>query len=71
MPQIQWRPYAFALTQFELKAKDLIPYIGQAGRVSEVLSFKPKLTLAMIRKLHTGLKIPTESLIQDYGLNKK
>jgi len=47
---------------------DLIPYIGQSGRVSEVLSFKRKLTLSMIRKLHSGLKIPTESLIRDYEL---
>lgn len=60
----------FRMDQFELKDKDLIPYIGQSGRVSEVLSFKRKLTLAMIRKLHSGLKIPTESLIQDYDLKK-
>jgi len=58
----------FRMDQYELKDKDLIPYIGKSGRVSEVLSFKRKLTLAMIRKLHSGLKIPTESLIQDYDL---
>ena len=58
----------FRMDQYNLKDKDLIPYIGQSGRVSEVLSFKRKLTLSMIRKLHAGLKIPTESLIQDYNL---
>lgn len=58
----------FRMEQYDLKDKDLIPYIGQSGRVSEVLSFKRKLTLSMIRKLHSGLKIPTESLIQDYEL---
>lgn len=58
----------FRMEQYNLKDKDLIPYIGQSGRVSEVLSFKRKLTLSMIRKLHSGLKIPTESLIHDYDL---
>jgi len=58
----------FRMDQYDLKDKDLIPYIGQSGRVSEILSFKRKLTLSMIRRLHTGLKIPTESLIQDYEL---
>lgn len=58
----------FRMDQNGLKDKDLIPYIGQSGRVSEVLSFKRKLTLNMIRKLHSELNIPTESLIQDYEL---
>ncbi len=58
----------FRMEQYDLKDKDLIPYIGQSGRVSEVLGFKRKLTLSMIRKLHSGLKIPTESLIRDYEL---
>jgi len=58
----------FRMEQYNLKDKDLIPYIGQSGRVSEVLGFKRKLTLSMIRKLHAGLNIPTESLIQDYDL---
>ena len=58
----------FRMDQIGLKDKDLIPYIGQSGRVSEVLSFKRKLTINMIRKLHSELKIPTESLIQDYEL---
>jgi len=58
----------FRMEQSGLKDKDLIPYIGPSGRVSEVLGFKRKLTLNMIRKLHSELKIPTESLIQDYEL---
>ena len=58
----------FRMDQYDLKDKDLIPYIGQSGRVSEILSFKRKLTLGMIRKLHAGLNIPIESLIQDYQL---
>ncbi len=59
----------FRMDQYGLKDKDLIPYIGQSGRVSEVLNYSRKLTLPMIRKLHTGLNIPTESLIGDYELN--
>ena len=58
----------FRMEQDGLKDKDLIPFIGQSGRVSEILNFKRKLTLSMIRKLHSELKIPTESLIQDYKL---
>lgn len=58
----------FRMEQFGLKDKDLIPYIGHSGRVSEVLNYRRKLTLTMIRKLHKGLKIPTESLVQDYPL---
>ena len=58
----------FRMDQYDLKDKDLVPFIGQSGRVSEILNFKRKLTLSMIRKLHAGLEIPTESLIQDYEL---
>ena len=58
----------FRMDQIGLKDKDLIPYIGQSGRVSEIMNFKRKLTLSMIRKLHSELKIPTESLIQEYDL---
>ena len=53
----------FLMEQNSLSRKDLEPYIGTSGRVSEVLSKKRSLTLAMIRKLHEGLKIPYECLI--------
>jgi len=53
----------FLMEQNSLSRKDLEPYIGTSGRVSEVLGRKRNLTLAMIRKLHKGLKIPYESLI--------
>lgn len=58
----------FQMEHFGLKDKDLIPYIGQSGRVSEVLAYKRKLTLPMIRKLEAGLNIPARCLIQDYEL---
>ena len=54
----------FSMEQKSLSRKDLEPYIGTSGRVSEVLNRKRNLTLAMIRKLHEGLKIPYECLIE-------
>lgn len=58
----------FRMEQYGLKDKDLVPYIGHTGRVSEVLNCRRKLAITMIRKLHKGLKIPTDSLIKNYPL---
>lgn len=46
-----------------LKRSDLIPFLGSKERVSEVLSRKRRLSLAMIRNLHTGLGVPADLLI--------
>ena len=54
----------FRLEQAGLKRKDLEPYIGHSGRVSQIPNRKRPLTLEMIRKLWKGLHIPLESLIQ-------
>ncbi len=54
----------FRMEQQNLKPADLIPYIGSAGRVSEVLSGKRQLTLDMVRALSSGLGIPAKVLIQ-------
>ena len=54
----------YFMEQKGLAPKDLVPYIGQANRVYEVLNRKRPLTLAMIWKLHTGLGIPAETLIR-------
>lgn len=53
----------FRMEQSGLTQRDLVPLIGSKGRVSEVLSGKRELTLAMVRKLHEGLGIPLKSLI--------
>ncbi len=50
-----------------LSIRDLEPFIGSRARVSEVLNRKRPLTLGMIRKLHSGLGIPAEVLIQPYS----
>lgn len=49
-----------------LTRRDLEPYLGGRGRVSEVLNRKRALSLEMIRKLHEGLGIAAEVLIQPY-----
>lgn len=53
-----------------LSRSDLEPYIGSRARVSEVLNRKRPLTIYMIRKLHAGLGIPAEILIQPYPLQE-
>jgi len=58
----------FRMEQMNLTRKDLEPLIGPRGRVTEVINRRRPLSLAMIRKLHAGLRIPLESLIQDSAL---
>ncbi len=55
----------FRMEQMSLSRKDLEPYIGSRGRVAEIFSRKRPLTLPMIRKLHSQLQIPLESLIHE------
>jgi HTH-type transcriptional regulator/antitoxin HigA len=55
----------FRMEQAGLEPRDLEPYIGSRGKVSEVLSGKQPLTLPMIRALHTHLGIPAEVLVAD------
>ncbi|NNA88985.1 helix-turn-helix domain-containing protein [Pseudomonas gessardii] len=54
----------FRIDQLGLTARDLEPFIGSSGRVSEVLNHKRKLSLAMIKRLHEGLRIPYERLFE-------
>ena len=53
----------FRMEQQGLTPSDLVPYLGSKSRVSEVLSGKRTLSLAMIRRLHEGLGIPADVLI--------
>jgi HTH-type transcriptional regulator/antitoxin HigA len=55
----------FRMEQAGLEPRDLEPYIGSRGKVSEVLSGKQPLTLTMIRALHKHLGIPAEVLVGD------
>jgi len=54
----------FRMEQANLKAADLIPYIGSRSRVSEILSGKRQMTLDMVRALSEGLGIPAKVLLQ-------
>jgi HTH-type transcriptional regulator/antitoxin HigA len=54
----------FRMEQEGLKPKDLIPYIGSKSKVSEVLNGQRPLSLTMIRKLVTGLRLPAEVALQ-------
>ena len=60
----------FRMEQEGLKQKDLVSIVGSKSRVSEILNKKRKLTIEMIRNLHTQLHIPIESLFLDYKTNR-
>ena len=47
-----------------LSRKDLEPFIGTRARVSEIINRKRPLSLSMIQKLHSGLGIAADVLIQ-------
>lgn len=55
----------FRMEQQNLRRRDLEPYIGPRGRVSEILNRTRSLTLPMIRRLHDELGIPADVLIQE------
>src|SRR5690606_21073218 len=56
----------FRMEQMGYNQNDLAKIIGFNGRASEILNRKRKLSLEMIRHLHTTLNIPTDVLIQNY-----
>ena len=58
----------FVMDQNGMIDKDLMPFMGTSGRVSEVMSGRRPLTIGMIRKLHHGLGIPADALIADYDV---
>ena len=56
----------FRMEQMDYSQNDLAKVIGLKSRASEILNKKRKLSLEMIRNLHSIMKIPTEVLIQSY-----
>jgi HTH-type transcriptional regulator/antitoxin HigA len=56
----------FRMEQLGYNQSDLAKLVGLKSRASEILNKKRKLSLGMIRSLHSALKIPTEVLIQNY-----
>ncbi len=55
----------FRMEQLDLKRKDLETFLGPRSRVSDVLSRKRTLSLKQIFRLHHGMGIPYESLIDN------
>jgi len=55
----------FLMDQMHLNRKDLEPYLGPRSRVSDVLNRRRSLTMPQIVKLHKGLHIPYECLIEE------
>jgi HTH-type transcriptional regulator/antitoxin HigA len=53
-----------------LSRRDLEPYLGSRARVAEVLNRKRPLSIEMIRRLHKGLGISADVLIQPYPVEK-
>ena len=54
----------FRMDQLDLRPVDLVPYLGSASRVSEILSGKRSLTVDMINALSAGLGIPEKALLK-------
>ena len=61
----------FRIDQQQITRKDLEPLIGSRARVSEVLSGKRPLTLAMIRRLKNSLGISADVLIRPIQARSK
>ena len=59
----------FRMEQQGLTRKDLEPFIGGRGRVSEVMNYRRGLSISMIRSLHANLSIPLESLVNEVKLS--
>ncbi len=58
----------FRMEQQGLEDKDLVQFLGQRSRVTEVLNRQRRLSITMIRKLNAGLKIPLDCLVREYEL---
>jgi HTH-type transcriptional regulator/antitoxin HigA len=58
----------YHMDRLRLSRKDLENFIGSKSRVSEILNRRRTLTIDMIRRLHEGLGISAEILLQKYPL---
>jgi HTH-type transcriptional regulator/antitoxin HigA len=56
------------MEEFGLKPSDLVKEYGNKGNLSKVLNYQRALSLSMIRKFSSKLRIPTDMLIQEYSL---
>ena len=54
----------YRMEEMNLKQKDLIPYVGNKSKVSELLNRKISLSLSMVKNLSEALHIPLEILVK-------
>lgn len=54
----------YYLSEHGLPQKSLVPMIGPASRISEIMNRKRKLSLTQIENLHAHFKIPYELLMK-------
>ena len=54
----------YRMDEMNLKQKDLVPYIGNKSKVSELLNRKISLSLSMVKNLSEALHIPLEILVK-------
>ncbi|MEB2782776.1 transcriptional regulator [Algoriphagus sp. C2-6-M1] len=54
---------SYYLSENGLQQKDLVPVLGPASRVSEIMNRKRKLSLKQIKKLNQGYNIPVDLLV--------
>lgn len=55
---------SYYLSEHGLPQKSLVPILGPASRVSEIMNRKRKLSLTQIENLHTHFKIPYQLLMK-------
>jgi len=53
----------FHMEQNDLRPIDMKQYFGSTSRFYEIINKKRNLSLSMIKKLHTGLRIPYAALL--------
>ena len=61
----------YVLENKNMKQKDLVNLLGiSKGTLSNILNYRKKLSIDMIRALHKSLKISYDILMQDYELQR-
>jgi HTH-type transcriptional regulator/antitoxin HigA len=53
----------YVMDQHRLKQADLVPLLGNAGRVDDILHGRRQLTLAMVQRLRARFGVPADVLL--------
>jgi len=56
---------AYLMEQHGLSRTDMVPILGTASRVSEVLSGKKSLSMSMVQRLRARFRVPADVLIPE------